>query len=377
MSEDNLLTLFLCGDVMTGRGIDQVLSHPCPPCLYEPAATSALDYVALAEEANGPIPRPVNDAYIWGEALEVLDAMRPDARIINLETSVTTSEDAEPKGINYRMHPGNVPVLTTAKIGCCVLANNHVRDWGKGGLLETLEILGHAGIAVAGAGRDLREALAPARLEVPGKGQVLVFAFGATDSGIPRSWAAGDAQPGVCLLSDFSDRTVEEVARHVQAVRRPGDLSIASIHWGGNWGYDIPGTHQRFAHALVDRAGIDLVHGHSSHHPKAMEVYHGRPILYGCGDFLNDYEGIGGYEEFRNDLSVMYFPTLDVQTGELIRLEMVPMQIRHFRLGRVSSTDSAWLRDTLDRECRRFGHRVTRGDNRLVLEWGGMREPDV
>ena len=47
--------------------------------------------------------------------------------------------------------------------------------------------------------------------------------------------------------------------------------------------------------ALIEEAGVPVVHGHSSHHPKAIEVYEGRLILYGCGDFLNDYEGIAGY----------------------------------------------------------------------------------
>ena len=68
-----MLTLFLCGDVMTGRGIDQVLPHPNPPHLMEPCVTSALQYVELAEQANGPIRKPVDFPYIWGEALAELD----------------------------------------------------------------------------------------------------------------------------------------------------------------------------------------------------------------------------------------------------------------------------------------------------------------
>ena len=98
-------TLFLCGDVMTGRGIDQILRHPSRPVLYERAVTSALEYVGLAEHAHGPIPRRVDPTYVWGVALEELERRRPAARIINLETSITTHEDAAPKGINYRMHP--------------------------------------------------------------------------------------------------------------------------------------------------------------------------------------------------------------------------------------------------------------------------------
>src|SRR5512145_2882467 len=117
------VTLFLCGDVMTGRGVDQILPHPSKPRLFEPYVTSAVTYVELAERAVGPIPRPVGFDYVWGDALAELRRVRPDARIVNLETSVTRSNEAWPdKGIHYRMHPANVPCLTAAGIDCCALA---------------------------------------------------------------------------------------------------------------------------------------------------------------------------------------------------------------------------------------------------------------
>ncbi len=66
------------------------------------------------------------------------------------------------------------------------------------------------------------------------------------------------------------------IAGLVRDYRRADDIAVASIHWGANWGFQIPGAHRLFAHALIDRAGIDIVHGHSSHHPRAAEVYRGR-----------------------------------------------------------------------------------------------------
>jgi poly-gamma-glutamate capsule biosynthesis protein CapA/YwtB (metallophosphatase superfamily) len=83
---------------------------------------------------------------MWGDALVELRDQRPDLRIINLETSVTTSDDPAPKGINYRMSPANIRCLLAANIDCGVLANNHVLDWGEEGLVETLEVLERAGI---------------------------------------------------------------------------------------------------------------------------------------------------------------------------------------------------------------------------------------
>src|SRR6202022_3829734 len=117
-------------------------------------------------------------------------------------------------------------------------------------------------------------------------------------------------------LRSFSDETARAIVEHIRRARGPGDLVIASIHWGSNWGWEIGDDQIRFAHQLVD-GGVDLVHGHSSHHPRAIELYQGRLILYGCGAFIDDYEGISGHEEFRDDLRLMYFATLSVSTGAL------------------------------------------------------------
>lgn len=355
---------------MTGRGIDQIMPFPSDPRLYEDYLTSALDYVALAEERVGPIPRAAGFSYIWGEALDELDRVQPDARIINLETSITTSEEPEPKGINYRMNPANAPCLTAAKIDCCVLANNHVLDWSVAGLHETLETLSTNKLKSAGAGRDLAEAAAPAIIDVGGDRRVIVFSFGSATSGIPTEWGAARDRPGVNLLDDLSDHTVARIAASVRAIKRPGDIVVASIHWGGNWGYEIPRDQRAFAHGLIDQGGVDVVHGHSSHHPKAIEIYSNKPILYGCGDFLNDYEGIPGYERFWSDLALMFFVTLDVSTGELVRFDMTPFLIRKFRLNLASRGDAEWLRDMLGREGARLGTSAEfRDDNRLRLLW--------
>ncbi|MBI2969707.1 MAG: CapA family protein [Gammaproteobacteria bacterium] len=353
---NSLITLFLCGDVMTGRGIDQVLAVPGDPQLHESYVRDARDYVALAEKANGPIPRPASCTYLWGDALEELQSAAPDLRLINLETSITTSNDPWPgKGIHYRMHPANAGCIAVAGIDVASLANNHVLDWGHAGLAETLEVLGQVGVSGVGAGQDLAAASAPAVKEIAGKGRILVFAFGVTSSGIPRNWGATAGQPGIHLLTDLSRRTAQRVAARIKSEKRERDVVVASIHWGDNWGHDIPDSQAGFAHYLVDQGAVDLIHGHSSHHAKAFEIYKGKLILYGAGDFLNDYEGIGGYKSFRSDLALMYFPTLDPVTGNLVRLKIIPMTVRRFSLHRASRGDAQWVADALNREGSRFG----------------------
>ncbi len=342
---------------MCGRGIDQVLAHPCSPEIYEDYVRSAADYVQLAEQVNGPIPRRNGSPYVWGAALDQLESMQPDARIVNLETAVTGSNDRANKGINYRMSPENADCLAAAGIDCCLLANNHVLDWGRAGLVETLTTLRKLNIESAGAGRNDREARNPAVLNLA-DARLLIFAFGSTSSGIPFNWVATSDTPGVNLLPDLSEASAFEVADQVMAARRPGDLTVASIHWGSNWGYHIPDEQRIFARTLVDKAGVSIVHGHSSHHPRAIEIYRDRLILYGCGDFLNDYEGIRGYECYRDDLVLMYFADLDPGSGILHALKLVPMQIKNFRLSIPSQRDVEWIRQTLDTECQPFETRV-------------------
>jgi poly-gamma-glutamate synthesis protein (capsule biosynthesis protein) len=196
------VTFFLCGDVMPGRGIDQILPHPVDPRIFETVVADARDQVALAERASGAVARPVEPDYVWGEALAELARVAPDARIVNLETAVTTSERPRPKGINYRMHPENIACLTVAGIDC-----------------------------YAGAGRSLAAARAPAVIPVSGGGRVQVFGLGSASSGIGRDWGAAEGRPGVHLLADLSMRTVRDIGAGVAQVKQPGDIAVASIHW--------------------------------------------------------------------------------------------------------------------------------------------------
>ncbi len=356
---------------MIGRGIDQILPSPGNPTLFEPYMKNALGYVRIAEERYGPIPSPVSFSYIWGEALKALQDMKPDLRLINLETAITKSDDYwKGKEIHYRMSPGNVASILSAGIDFCSLANNHVLDWGYVGLTETLQILKDVGVKTAGAGKNLREAEIPALLETRCKTRVIVLSCGTETSGIPPRWAASADLPGVNLLRDLSMETVCNLKAVINRVKQPGDIVVVSVHWGGNWGYEITRQQREFAHGLIDDADVDVIHGHSSHHVKGIEVYKEKLILYGCGDFLNDYEGIGGYEHFRSDLGLMYFASVEPITGNLVSLLMPPTQIRHFRVCRASREDASWLRDILNREGGALGTGLElRRDSVLTLRW--------
>jgi poly-gamma-glutamate capsule biosynthesis protein CapA/YwtB (metallophosphatase superfamily) len=355
---DRSTRLFLAGDVMLGRGIDQILPHPGDPTLQERYVTDARRYVELAEQVNGPVPRPVEPAWPWGESLEALERAAPDVRILNLETSVTRSDRFAPgKAVHYRMSPDNLGCLTVVRPDVCTLANNHVLDLGREGLAETLDVLSAAGLGVTGAGRDLEEAWRPAVVDLVAGGRVLVFSMGAASSGIPPSWSATEERSGVAMLDAPLAGQAPLVLERIRRWMRAGDRVVASVHWGSNWGDKVDDEQVELAHALID-GGVDVIHGHSSHHPRPIEVYRDRPILYGCGDLINDYEGIAGHEAYRGDLRVLYLVDLDRRTGALAALRMLPMQAQRLRLRFASAADREWLRSVLEHHGHASGQRI-------------------
>jgi len=371
MQESNSeIVLFLCGDVMTGRGIDQALPFPCKHDIYEPYVKDARDYITIAERQNGEINYPVGFKYIWGDALEVFEQFNPDLKIINLETSITTNDSYWPgKGIQYRMNPKNTGCLSVLGNLYCALSNNHILDWNEKGLIETISTLNKAGIHNSGAGINAAGAIEPSIIELKKKGRVIVLSYGMPTSGIPANWSAGEDSPGVNILEDYSNRSVQKIRAVTEPLKQPGDIVVLSLHWGSNWGYEIHADEMEFVHKLIDKAHIDIFHGHSSHHFKAIEVYNNKLILYGCGDFINDYEGIGGKESYRSDIALMYFARIVPNTGNLAKLEIVPMQIRNFRLNKVRNTDLLWVKYRLESECERFCISTDINKERLELKW--------
>ena len=214
--------------------------------------------------------------------------------------------------------------------------------------------------------------LACRTLAVDGGSRVLVYSFGMHSSGIPLGWAATETRAGVHLFDELSDEDLARLTRNIRSVKQPGDIVVASIHWGGNWGYRISRGEAKLARRLIDEAGVDLVHGHSSHHPKGIEVHAGKLILYGCGDFINDYEGIGGHEQFWPELGLMYLPSIDAVTGRLLRLELVPMRMLRFRSQRASGEEARELCSILEREGRQFDTSAkVQPDERIELLWRG------
>ena len=302
--------------------------------------------------------------YIWADAS--ISSILPRTRGLSTGTASSVRDDYWRGRASLSNESKECPLSQPSPDRTLSLANNHVPETGICWLVDTIETLQAAGIQTAGAGPGLSEAAEPAIVGAPGKARVLVFSFGTETSGIPPEWQAAPGRPGVNLLPDLSGETVQAIGEQVSRVRQPGDIVVASIHWGGNWGYTIPLAHREFARNLIDRAGVDIIHGHSSHHVLGIEVYRHKLILYGCGDFLNDYEGIGGYGRYRGDIGLMYFPSIGPSQGRLVQMRMFPTQIHRFRVRRASHTDALWLQNVLNRESILRGASISIDENDVL-----------
>jgi len=136
------------------------------------------------------------------------------------------------------------------------------------------------------------------------------------------------------------------------------DFVVFSIHWGSNYNWVPSERFTRLAHFVIDQCGVDLFHGHSSHHVQGIEVYKGKPIVYGCGDFVDDY---AVDDDYRNDLSCVYLPTFSVNSSTkaatLETFQLVPTRIEMFRVRTLPSDDDdhTWLLSKLAALSRRYG----------------------
>jgi len=100
-------------------------------------------------------------------------------------------------------------------------------------------------------------------------------------------------------------------------------------------------------------------------------------VLYGCGDLINDYEGITPHGDLRSDVGCLYFATLEAQGGVLQRLEIVPLQIHRLRLEAADAQARLWVERLFNRGGRALGTRVMAlpGGSGWVLQWQQPQSP--
>ena len=324
-----MITVALAGDVMLGRGVNEML------------------------QAVGP-EEP------WGDTLPLLQGA--DLRIINLECAVTEHKrqwSGTPKVFHFRADPAAVEDLRAAHIDACSLANNHTLDFEEQGLLDTLRHLDDAGIRYAGAGRDREEAARPALLQTPPT-RVALLAF--TDNEPP--FAAALTKPGTNYVPvSMEPEVLRRVEQAVGAAREAGaETVVFSNHWGPNMVERPRESFRRFARAVVDR-GVDVYYGHSAHVFQGVEIYRGKPILYDTGDFIDDY---AVDPSLRNDRSFLFY--VSVEGGELGRLELFPVTLPYARVELAKGAEREAILDRMVALSGEMGTTFARREDRLLFE---------
>jgi len=336
--------IFVAGDVMLGRLVDQIFPTHVTETLDGKHAKTLLRSYKMEEKVQ-----ELGHKYVWGDVLPFI--MNSDLKIINLETSVTTWNEKWPnKEFNYRMHPDNLQCLKEVGIDYCALANNHTLDFGVQGMIDTMKSLTASGIKWAGVGMNKKESMEPVTVETKNL-KLLCYSF----ADHPRAWAASETKPGINFLDveNCSDQELKMITSKLESDRREQSPSLVSvsIHWGSNYCWKPSRNFQNFARHLIDH-GVDMIHGHSSHHVQGIEIYKGKPILYGCGDFIDDY---AVDPDFRNDLGFAYF--LNFEGSKFSSIELLPTRVKCFQtniLG-AGTEDYEWLVDKMAELSADFG----------------------
>ena len=312
-------TIALLGDVMLGRAVAERLADVPPAEVWEP------DVRELCRSC--------------------------DLVICNLECCISTrgepTERVRHKPFFFRGPPQAVRSLQAIGVGAAGLANNHALDYEVEALVETLELLGQAGIAVAGSGRGEAEARRGA-IVVAGEFRVGLVAV----SDHPREFAAGADSPGIAYC-DLRRAIPDWLAGELARLDRECDLVVAFPHWGPNMTTE-PANWQRRAAAELQEAGADLVAGHSAH------VFHGAawgrrgPLLYDLGDALDDY---AVDSRLRNDLGVLAIWRPRDPEDEL---ELVGLALDYCHTRLAAGHDADWIAQRLALACEELGTRVER-----------------
>ncbi|ELY80271.1 CapA family protein [Natrinema gari] len=326
--------------------------------------------------------RPV-DA-VWGTVCERLREL--DGLVINLECVLSTRGrqwQRTHRPFHFRADPEwAIPALERAGVDICALANNHVLDYEEVALRDTIDALDDAGIAHAGAGATIDEALAPAVRTIGGSDAAgdpsgpesdatpaagndgLDIALISLTDNTPE-YAADDDSPGTARIEiDVDDQATRRRVREAleRARETNPDLLVASLHWGPNMVTEPPASFRDFGRWLVEN-GVDVIHGHSAHVVQGIERYNGSPIIYDAGDFVDDYRVD---EEMHNDRSFLFVLTV-TPDGRPIELRLQPTVIDGCAVHEAGPEAAAWARERMRTLSAPFGTEFDRDGDALVL----------
>ena len=200
-----------------------------------------------------------------------------DIAVANFENPAPNNPRFHASGTNFSADPRFIDGLANAGIDYVSLANNHIRDAGATGLLQTITNVKKRGIAYSGAGKNAKAARTPAILEAAGT-KVAILGYDAIAGG----YHATATRVGSAGLSAKAVKTDVAKARAAGA-----DVVIVYPHWGTEYDPTPFANQKKLAEMIIDN-GADMVIGNHAHWAAAMEVYKGKPIWYALGNFVFD-----------------------------------------------------------------------------------------
>ena len=210
---------------------------------------------------------------------ELISTMQ-QADIMWINNEFTYSDRGQPlpgKAYTFRADPARVENLKLLGVDIVGLANNHVYDYGKDALLDTMDTLDAAGIPYVGAGHNLAEASEPVYMEVQGKKIAFVAASRAEKNKMTPQ--ATDTEPGIlrCYGTALFDEEIKEADANA-------DIVVALPHWGTEYSTVLEPVQTSTAHEYID-AGADVIIGAHTHCLQGFEFYNDVPIVYSLGNY--------------------------------------------------------------------------------------------
>lgn len=242
--------------------------------------------------------------------LEAVDTLREaDLVFGNLEGPISSRGKNQGSIYSFRADPQMVEGLTYAGIDGLSLANNHIWDWGRDALIDTVSILDEVGIKSVGAGANYEEANKPALFEV-GKAKIAVLAY--TDL-LPQSMEALAETPG---LSDFD---LDAIKTTINILVKEGNLVVVSLHWGDEYEVLANASQREMARSLID-AGASLIVGHHPHVVQELEQYGNGWVAYSLGNFIFD-------QSFSKETMEGAALKVRLERGKIVDVRLAPITI--------------------------------------------------
>ena len=214
-------------------------------------------------------------AEVFGGLLNHIE--NSDVACLNLESPLTLTKKALLKtGPSFKAHPSCARALNTAGFDVVCIANNHIKDYGRVGLLDTINACQSNELKTFGSGRDLSEA---SKILYVNKGKYKVAFIGVAEHefSIASELEAGSAPLEIMAITE-----------QIEQAKIQADLVIINIH-GGNEYYNLPRPGLREICRYLIRRGADAIMCHHPHVPGAFEIYRDKPIFYSLGNLLFDH----------------------------------------------------------------------------------------